>query len=238
MSELDRVFDRLNQWRNLPAYQLERRVDIFFALYLDQVLSKVVGTPIDPRLVPEFPLKQEREAKSSDKVDYLAISRDRTRSFFVELKTDNASVNPQQYQYLLNAQKKGLLAKLEGLKAIVDQHKIKSARKKYFCLFKELAELDLVRLPEGLEERIYAPNSRGVFDLFGAIEVRDPCPTVEIVYVVPSSTDAPMGSSGEVIWITFEQFAACLEPSNDPLAQKFAEMLRLWARTTAGERAG
>ena len=36
---IERVFELLDRWRHLPAYKLEPRADIFFALYLPEVLS-------------------------------------------------------------------------------------------------------------------------------------------------------------------------------------------------------
>ena len=37
---IDRLFDRMDRWRHLPSYQLERRADLFFSLYLPEVLQK------------------------------------------------------------------------------------------------------------------------------------------------------------------------------------------------------
>jgi hypothetical protein len=34
----DRLFDLLDDWRRLPAYQLERRADIFFALHMEEII--------------------------------------------------------------------------------------------------------------------------------------------------------------------------------------------------------
>jgi len=35
---IDELFDKLDEWRSLPAYQLERRADIFFAIYLKDII--------------------------------------------------------------------------------------------------------------------------------------------------------------------------------------------------------
>ena len=34
------VFELLDDWRHLPAYQLERRADIYFAMYLPELLAE------------------------------------------------------------------------------------------------------------------------------------------------------------------------------------------------------
>jgi len=39
MNRIDAIFDRMDVWRHLPSYQLERRADLFFALYLPEVLN-------------------------------------------------------------------------------------------------------------------------------------------------------------------------------------------------------
>ena len=49
MQKLEELFARLDDWRHLPAYQLERRADIFFSLYLPDVLARRVG-PLNPTI--------------------------------------------------------------------------------------------------------------------------------------------------------------------------------------------
>ncbi len=44
MDIVDSLFDRLDAWRHLPNYQLERRADIFFSLYLAEALEEKYGT--------------------------------------------------------------------------------------------------------------------------------------------------------------------------------------------------
>jgi len=39
MKQIDTLFNRMDAWRHFPNYQLERRADIFFALYLPEVLE-------------------------------------------------------------------------------------------------------------------------------------------------------------------------------------------------------
>ena len=57
MDPITDLFDRLDAWRHFPNYQLERRADIFFALYLPEVLESTLGIAINPRLAPEFPVR-------------------------------------------------------------------------------------------------------------------------------------------------------------------------------------
>ena len=68
------LFDLLDQWRHFPAYQLERRADIFFALYLPGIVEHVLGVPVDPRVIPEFPIRKEYSRRST-KADYFLLSQ-------------------------------------------------------------------------------------------------------------------------------------------------------------------
>ena len=40
MESVQQVFSLLDRWRHLPNYQLERRADIFFAVYLPKILEQ------------------------------------------------------------------------------------------------------------------------------------------------------------------------------------------------------
>ena len=97
---LSTVFSKLDEWRHLPSYQLERRVDVFFGLFLPEVLAAlsdrepVLGTliPDDVHVVPEFPLhkgllgisknKQQGHDNQSVKVDFAVFPRTRKGSEF------------------------------------------------------------------------------------------------------------------------------------------------------------
>ncbi|MBV2194981.1 MAG: hypothetical protein KUL78_00555, partial [Flavobacterium sp.] len=53
---IDKLFELLDDWRFLPAYQLERRADIFFALHLEKIIEKKFNVKIDT-IIPEFPVR-------------------------------------------------------------------------------------------------------------------------------------------------------------------------------------
>ena len=99
------AFELLDRWRHLPAYQLERRADIFFALFLPEVLEKCFCAETNRHLiVPEFPIKKTliRDGKDnrSINIDYLALQKPRNgepqTAFLIELKTDMASIKEHQ----------------------------------------------------------------------------------------------------------------------------------------------
>ena len=66
MNRINSLFDSLDDWRNLPSYQLERRADIFFSLYLAEVLKKKRNIDIDSRIIPEFPVIKRTKDKDNN----------------------------------------------------------------------------------------------------------------------------------------------------------------------------
>lgn len=221
------IFDRLDAWRHFPAYQLERRADIFFSFYLPQALTQATGVEVEPQLVPEFPLKK-LDSYQSDKVDYLAVSKDGSRVFLVELKTDLASLRISQHDYLLRAQARGLSGLLHDLCAIVGSSS-KSARRKYYHLLESLASLGLIELPHDLERFTFAAASQGFTKCLASVVVPAHEAKLDIVYVQPRAI-------GDRTCISFEQLAAIARSYGDPFSLRFAASLERWAMVGAGER--
>jgi len=80
MDPTSAIFANLDRWRHLPAYQLERRVDIFFSVYLKALLEEVTGVALEEELLPELPIKRdliwpELAGHSSVKVDYALFAK-------------------------------------------------------------------------------------------------------------------------------------------------------------------
>ena len=49
------ALELLDRWRHFPAYQLERRADVFFALYLPGIVEHALGVKVDSRVIPVEP---------------------------------------------------------------------------------------------------------------------------------------------------------------------------------------
>ncbi len=58
-NRINDIFGRLDNWRHLPTYQLERRADIFFSLYLSDVVGEYFGVVLEKEIIPEFPIKRD-----------------------------------------------------------------------------------------------------------------------------------------------------------------------------------
>lgn len=134
MKNLNTLFDLLTDWRQLPAYQLERRADIFFAFYLEDLLTYCGYFAEENQLsvIPEFPAKQEH-MNLSDRIDYMVASDD--KMVYVELKTDNHSIRAEQALYLHKIQQKKLS---EVFSDIISIYETTTARTKYRHLIEKL----------------------------------------------------------------------------------------------------
>ena len=231
---LQMVFSLLDQWRHLPAYQLERRADIFFGLFLPDVLDdhlRPKGLTVDQRLIPEFPLRQ-KGSNRSDKADYFALATyARTGdqvAFLVELKTDIRSARNPQKEYLARASGRGMAKILCDLKLIFKATS-PDLRGKYFHLLTAIAELGLVTLPPKLEEKVY-DSSHGLRKCIDDIEIASSPPAVKVLYVLPEE-------SGQSNYIGFDRVANVVQHRGQ-IGRCFATYLRKWACEEAGRGRG
>ena len=236
------LLDLLDRWRHLPAYSLEHRGDPFFALFLPEALNHHLrsrGTEIDPRLIPEFPIKQNK-TKRSDKVDFFALSLDGKDAFLIELKTEGRSLRETQEKYLLNAVDGGLPKLLCDVRTLAKTPK-PFARKKYFHLLKSMEEIGLIELPPGLEEKVYGRSSCGVYDMIDAIRICRTPGRIQLIHVLPhiqdlSNLSEPIRSKiREQDCIDFQSFANSVRHLG-AIGRRFADSLEDWAETKAGEK--
>lgn len=231
MSEsIDRVFDQLDRWRHHPAYQLERRADIFFAPYLAHVIGAVVGVEIEDVLIPEFPLRLgtlgEGESNQSVKVDYLLLASDRGRAFLVELKTDMASRRDRQDRLMERACEVGMRRLLDGLVQIAARS---GEPQKYGHLLLALRDLGLLDVPEGLHAVLFPRRKRGLAAQLNQVRVRieDGAMPLSVVYVQPTG--------GEGVVVSFDEFAKHLDRYADPVSRRFRESLLRWTSAAGAE---
>jgi hypothetical protein len=200
---INQLFDRLDQWKEFPTYQLERRVDIFFAMYLPFILKKDLNFVTD-KILPEFPVRygdvhpEREELNKSYRIDYVAVDHTQRKVLLIELKTDQKSLRKEQIEYLEFAHKSGIEKLMLGFKQI---KKYSNATKKYKAFEKELNDLQW-NIPE-----IAASYS------------------TSIVFIAPRNE----GVIEKFRVITFEIIAGILEKTFDPVAHRFALSLRSWA---------
>lgn len=231
--DMPALFDLLDRWRHLPSYRLEFRADAMFGMFLPDALDWHLAPrsiALDPRVIPEFPLRQ-RGTKRSDKADYFAVSRDRKHAFLIELKTDMVSLRGSQEDYLERAVKRSLGALLLDIVSMA-QARNPRARRKHFHLLQAISALDLMTLPPNLEEHIY-DRPRGVYDCIEQIDIPAALPEIEVIHVLPKKVKATEGLD----CIDFESFAGVVENRGE-IGRRFAASLREWAHVEAGHRRG
>lgn len=231
MNPIKELSDRMDRWRHLPNYQLERRADLFFSLYLPAALEAKLGFPIRSDMIPEFPVRTgtvypHNGDNKSFKIDYLALSADLHSAVFVELKTEGRSRRRKQDAYLAAAKRVGLAALLDGLLSIF---RATLSKRKYFCLLDELAQMGLLRIPAHMYDVMKSTHLDGFEDAAKKIQVVCPCPVQElhIIYVQPN------GPGDDVI--SFDDFRDAMPKNTDEVANRFAQSLSEWSTVDAGE---
>jgi len=228
MRLIDTLFDRMDAWRQFPNYQLERRADIFFSLYLSEVLEVKLGVPMRPELVPEFPVRigtiyPHIPIDKSYKIDYIALSAAADKAVLVELKTEGFSRRPEQDKYLLASQQVGLPGLIGGL---LDIFRATQAKRKYFRLLLHLERMELLRIPMQMKNIMEGASLQGATEASWQVEITAKVTESVIVYVQPTGDDPNV--------ISFREFADVVQRHDDPVSQRFSASLRAWAGTQAG----
>ena len=226
---IDDIFNQLDKDRHLAGYRLEERASPFFELFLPEALEKHLGIPINPLIIPEFPYLKEDDTNRSPKVDFFALSLEGDRAFLIELKTDMNSERSKQDEDLEAAAERSMFDILSDIRSIASTPKIRQNRQKYFHLLHDLECLNLIEMPDQLRERVYAEDSRGVYDLIKAIEVKGSRLYPKIIYILPTTPD----NEGKKDVINFEELAVVVEGRGE-IGKKFARSLRRWAEVDAG----
>ena len=220
----------MDEWRHLPNYQLERRADLFFSLYLPEVLSEKLGFPVLDRIIPEFPVRigtiyPDIPIDKSYKLDYVALAADAGKAILVELKTEGMSRRDKQDNYLQAACDVGFKALVEG---VIEIFCATNAKRKYFVLLDLMESMELIRIPKELRTIMSRRHLQGATEASRLIEVTA-CPATSlIVYIQPNS-------EGDRI-ISFEEFRGVVQRYDDPVSSRFAKSLSEWAEIKAGEK--
>ena len=236
------LFQNLDNWRHHPKYQLERRVDIFFSLYLKEVLEDKFksgnGFYIADKLIPEFLVrkgtilenfKDHQHKNMSYNIDYLTTCKDLKNIIFIELKTDNKSINKKQNYYLEKTMEKNFYLILTGIKELCKATKSKF---KYYYLLRELELMGLVSNLENLGKMMEKIKdvqrfpSKKYDELIDEIEITDDDYYKHLFIIQPTKKEW-VGYKGANI-IIFDDFIKVLEKYNDEISGRFKESLKNW----------
>jgi hypothetical protein len=101
------VLEGLARSKHLPKAQFERRVDSLLAPFLGDVVSHALGAPAS-LVVPEFPLKKDDNAQSTNADALFAVTGDSSSWALTEIKTDARSFDVGQLQRYVKAREQGM----------------------------------------------------------------------------------------------------------------------------------
>ena len=231
------LFGLLDKWRHFPAFPLEPRSEVLFALFLPTIMETCIGVKINPLVIPQFPLKKEGNNQSNN-VDFFALSEDGKCGYLIELKTDISSVSEKQKCYLKKARRKGMRAILDEFKTIFEAtYEKKYARQKYFHLAQALSELCLIESQSTLQDAMYPDSSERVDrprvkELINKIRIlKTPC-DLDVVYIQPREPKKSDKAGNGFKYIHFDAFAENIKKHGD-LGAMFACYLRKWKEDPA-----
>lgn len=143
-----KYFETMVDWKKLPAYRAEPRIDSFIGYYLPEIASdflqeKIIG------IIPELPirlgtvrpeLQNKAYADRSYKVDFY-LSSESGIHYLVEFKSDTRSRRDEQDHYLVSASQMGMKAIVDGILRI---SQVSSYEQKYQHLTDKMRVLGLL----------------------------------------------------------------------------------------------
>ncbi len=202
-------FQMMIDWKKLPAYKAEPRIDSLIGYYLKPILEDYLKAGIEG-IIPELPIRlgtvrPEHEgtnyADRSYKVDFFAIGEYHI-NYLIEFKTDSGSRRDNQDKYLIQAKSVSTEKLINGIQQIA---KVSTYKEKYNHLLNKLREYGFIDNREH-----YTGKNQGL----------------EIIYVQPSKKDKEENVI-DFIWI-----ADWLEKTykNEIFESEFARALRTWSK--------
>ncbi len=143
-----KYFEMMVDWKKLPAYRAEPRIDSFIGYYLPEIAAdflqdKIIG------IIPELPirlgtvrpeLQNKAYADRSYKVDFYLLSESGIH-YLVEFKSDTRSRRDEQDHYLVSASQMGMKAIVYGILRI---SQVSSYKQKYHHLIDKMKVLGLL----------------------------------------------------------------------------------------------
>jgi len=216
------IFSLLNAWANYPNYQLERRADIFFALYLPEIMkAECIGEREleHTYIFPEFPLMAGDPPKTRKPkcVDYAVFGKEVL--YLIELKTTMdyiKNIKSEDIKYLTLAQK--TIKQNEGMQKLIgnieDMMKHSTQRNKYEDLLARFNDTEISKRTNRYKE-------------------------IRIIYILPIDPNNEgfkhkkahihnTFKDNRITPVSFEKVMDELPVSHDMLARNFKDSLNEW----------
>jgi len=214
MTAINKVFDLIEDWKGLPAYKAEPRIDWLVGCYLDQILYARYALRVTA-IIPEFPIRvgtiysnheNTDHADRSYKVDFYAKLED-GKNLFIEFKTDSRSRREKQDAYLIASRECGMEKIVNGVLKI---KMVSPYKKKYGHLAKHMVKANLVKeIDSGMMASVV--NNE-----------------IKVIYIQPKTTDLDDGFNEDDLF-TFQNIAQVIEANGDLLSMRLAKCLRNWS---------
>lgn len=227
MEKINTMFELLEEWWKYPGYQLERRLDIFFAIYLEKILKKLKNIDIKTKenIFAEFPIRKfegNEKDYSSYNADYAVFYKNEANQFnlcLVELKTDMNSIKKKsQIEYYKNVKERNIKQIIEeGVIAIYGKSK---SWIKYEVILKKLEKMNL--LTENNKKRCKKLEWNIEKESFVDDKIK-----TDVVYIIPNKShkDAKLLDDFKNNIIDFKDITTILQSEKDIFSQKFCELL-------------
>jgi hypothetical protein len=167
-----KYFEMMVDWKLLPAYKAEPRIDSFVGFFLPEFMSEFLNEKIIG-IVPELPIrlgtvKPKHEGTSyadrSYKVDFYLLGEGGI-NYLIEFKTDTGSRRDKQDTYLEEAKDIGMKSLVKGILQIAS---VSSYKKKYNHLLNKLKSIGILN-----NENTYSGKSD----------------KIQIIYIQPKRTE-------------------------------------------------
>lgn len=138
----------LEDWKKLPAYKLETRIDSMVGFALPHILESSLDLHSD-LIIPELPIRlgtihrkyaNKPFADRSYKVDFYVRTKC-GQNLFIEFKSDSGSRRVKQDDYLILSRKAKMKAILQG---IIKISEVTSYKVKYAYLLNKLLKANLI----------------------------------------------------------------------------------------------
>lgn len=137
--------------KRFPHYAAERRIDLFLAYFIKEILTKRYGEEV-AFVAPEFPFLRNDKNLLSYKADLLCVFTDKKEPLLIELKTDTKSFKENQqdhYKKMGNWQEM-----IKGVKKMTLAKNTPHNRFKYFHLMQKLVDSGLAQYSEKYHKAI------------------------------------------------------------------------------------
>ncbi len=198
-----KTIDLLLDWKKLPAYRAEPRVDFIVAGALPEILRERYNEEIK-LIIPELPIRigsiyPKININKSYKVDFYVLLNN-GKNIFIEFKTDSNSIRTEQDKYLEAAQNVGMKKILEG---IVEISKASTYKTKYSYLINKLISNSLLSVTkDGFKVKVKSNK-------------------IDLLYILPKAK-----KQNE---IGFDEVGEIMKNSNDKFYKHFGEILQSWS---------